>query len=49
MSYPNALVVAKLHWVRGQPIPTDLHATLASKGYDVDALETKFLTSRNSK
>ena len=34
---------AKLHWVDGYPIPTDLAMQLAALGYDVPKLENRHL------
>ena len=35
---------ARLYWINGQRIPTDLAMALAAQGYDVQSLEDIYLS-----
>ena len=39
----QALTLARLYWLNGQPIPVDLAMRLTEQGYDVEALESIYL------
>lgn len=41
--HPAAYLRARLVWSRGEPLPVDLAFQLAALGYDVPALEARYL------
>lgn len=45
MSHDPQLAIAARIWRSGNPIPADLAAILASRGYDVGALEARHLNN----
>lgn len=43
LSDPPALIAARRIWAAGNTLPMDLAVKLMGLGYDVDALESKYL------